>query len=120
MEKKQTAKEKERSVVQGKDPSERRVEFVFQSPEAKEVFLAGGFNGWDTQALTMVEIQEGTWSTTMQLCPRRYEFKMFVDGKWKEDMPYQVAVADAASKHILDVVQIPNPFGTHNLILWIQ
>jgi len=60
IEKRETAKEKERSVVQGKDPSERRVEFVFQSPEAKEVFLAGGFNGWDTQSLPMMKSREGT------------------------------------------------------------
>jgi len=50
--------EKGRKGVKGK-PHERKVEFVFRAPDAKEVFLAGDFNGWDTSSIPMKRHKTG-------------------------------------------------------------
>ena len=38
----------------------RKVYFIFQAPEANEVYLAGEFNGWHTQTLPMIRGENGT------------------------------------------------------------
>ncbi len=61
------------------------VEFVYQAPEAKEVYLAGGFNGWAPRALPMKKNKQGQWKTTVKLAPGRHEYKYVVDGSWVTD-----------------------------------
>ena len=82
------------------------VEIIFYGPEAKEVFLAGEFNQWDTRSLPMTKDENGVWKCKMTLTPGRYEYKIFVDGAWSEDIKGSEAV--------------PNPFGTQNLVLAVR
>jgi 1,4-alpha-glucan branching enzyme len=65
--------------------STRRVQFEFQAPEAKEVYLAGEFNNWDENANLMKNDKNGKWKTTLSLKPGRYEYRFIVDGNWKND-----------------------------------
>jgi len=90
----------------GKEPGERKVEFVIVAPEASKVYLAGDFNSWDTQSLPMKKQKNATWKKTAKLLPGRYEYKIFVDGDWMEDLTGEERVS--------------NPFGTQNFVRWVS
>jgi 1,4-alpha-glucan branching enzyme len=96
--------EKER--VRRKGKGEKRVEFSFYAIEAKEVFLAGEFNSWDTQSLPMKKDKNGVWKTKVKLPPGRYEYKLFADNAWIEDLSGAELVS--------------NPFGTQNFVMRVQ
>jgi 1,4-alpha-glucan branching enzyme len=96
---KSTSKQKEKFI-------EKTVEFTFRAPEAREVFLAGGFNGWDTQSLPMKKSKGGIWKAIVKLSPGRYEYKFFADDAWIESLP--------------GVEQVSNPLGTRNFIAWVR
>ncbi len=97
--KKSTSKKKEKS-------NERTVEFTFRAPEARKVFLAGEFNGWDTQSLPMKKSKGGIWKTKVELSPGRQEYKFFADDSWVESLR--------------GVEQVPNPLGTRNFIVLVR
>ena len=94
-----TSKKKEK-------PIEKTVEFTLHAPEAREVFLAGEFNDWDTQSLPMKKDKSGLWKTKIKLSPGRHEYKFFADDAWVESLP--------------GVEQVPNPLGTKNFIAWMK
>ncbi len=52
------------------------------APEAKAVFLAGTFNGWNTKSTSMAKDANGNWSVPVDLKPGRYEYKLVIDGAW--------------------------------------
>ncbi|MBI2806691.1 MAG: glycoside hydrolase family 13 [Planctomycetes bacterium] len=56
--------------------------FACLVPAAREVFLAGTFNGWDPKATRMIKDAEGNWRVAVALPPGRHEFKFVVDGVW--------------------------------------
>jgi 1,4-alpha-glucan branching enzyme len=100
-------KSREKSVSKKKEkPVEKTVEFTFNAPEAKEVFLAGEFNAWDNQSLPMKKSKGGVWKTTVKLPPGRHEYKFFADNVWMESLP--------------GAEQVSNPLGTRNLIVWVK
>jgi 1,4-alpha-glucan branching enzyme len=81
----------------------RKVTFSLKAPKAREVSLVGDFNNWDTGANSMKLDKNGSWKVSLIFPPGRYEFKFFVDGKWRE-----------GSK---DKQTVPNCFGTLNHVL---
>jgi 1,4-alpha-glucan branching enzyme len=89
-----------------KNPAERKIEFSFNFPEAKGVFLAGDFNGWDAQSLPLEKNENGAWEAKLNLSPGRYEYKLMVDGAWTQDFGC--------------VEMVPNPFGTRNCVLRVE
>ena len=95
----------EKKVKKEKAP-EKMAEFTFQAPGAREVCLAGEFNSWDTQSLPMKKDKNGVWKRKIKLPPGRYEYKLFVDHDWVEDLSGPELVS--------------NPFGTQNLVIWIK
>lgn len=103
-------KEGSRQRRAGKGPSERsqlrKVELVFQAPEARQVFVAGDFNNWDPTNLPMKRHKEGVWKTKLKLAPGRYEYKFFADGQWVH--------------YVKGVERVPNPYGTDNLVMWVD
>jgi len=86
-----------------KNAVESKIKFSFNFPEAKEVFLAGDFNGWDIQSIPLKKNGKGAWEAKLNLFPGRYEYKLMVDGAWVEDFGCTEMVF--------------NPFGTHNCVL---
>jgi 1,4-alpha-glucan branching enzyme len=84
----------------------RKVELRYIDPDAKEVFVAGDFNGWDTTSHPMKRDKEGVWKAKLRLPPGRYEYKFFADGKWIH--------------YVKGVERVPNPFGTENMVLWVD
>jgi 1,4-alpha-glucan branching enzyme len=81
----------------------RGVRFSLKAPNAKEVFLVGDFNNWDAAANPMKLDADGSWKTSLIIPPGRYEFKLWVDGKWREGTKEEQTVS--------------NRFGTLNNVL---
>ena len=84
----------------------RKVEFTFHAPEANEVYLTGEFNYWGTNSLPMKKDKDGVWKTEIKLPPGRYEYKLFADSAWVEDIP--------------GAELISNPFGTQNFVISVK
>jgi 1,4-alpha-glucan branching enzyme len=83
--------------------SRRGVRFSLKAPNAKEVFLVGDFNNWDAGSNPMKLDEDGSWKGSLIIPPGRYEFKLLVDGKWREGTKEEQTVS--------------NCFGTLNNVL---
>ena len=62
-----------------------KVSFVLLDLGAKQVLLAGDFNGWSPNATPMSRDSSGHWETTVDLAPGRYQYKFVADGEWIPD-----------------------------------
>jgi 1,4-alpha-glucan branching enzyme len=69
----------------GSETKRKRIDFLFDAPDAAAVFLAGSFNGWSLRSHPMKKSADGIWKKTMILPPGDYEYKFWVDGRWRED-----------------------------------
>lgn len=115
MGKRNKRKAKSRSLTRTKENSQKRkVHFMFQAPDAKEVCLAGEFNGWHTQTLPMIKDENGAWNAAIELTIGRHEYKLFVDGTWMEDRSCEVFVERGPAKLILESQSIINSYGIAN------
>ena len=85
---------------------EKTVEFILNAPEAEAVYLAGEFNGWDTQSLPMKKGKDGIWKARTKLPPGRHEYKLMAGRGWVEDLP--------------DAERAMNPFGTQNFVIHVE
>jgi len=70
------------------DPT-REVVVQFRDAAARDVRIAGDFNGWvpDKGVRSLMD-SEGTtrvWTKILQLPPGTYEYRYVVDGEWRED-----------------------------------
>lgn len=83
----------------------RWVHFELVAPQARTVFLAGSFSGWDPRATQMGLAAGGVWVTDLSLALGHYEYLFVVDGRWTPDPKAK----DYA----------PNPFGGCNSMLKI-
>ena len=84
----------------------KTAEFAFHSPETMGVCVTGEFNDWNTQSLPMKKDRDGVWRSKVKLLPGRYEYKLFADNAWIENLP--------------DAEAIPNPFGTQNFVISVK
>lgn len=85
------------------DACKCRTTFVCVPPtQAREVYLAGSFNGWDPHALRMTG-HNGRFSRRVDLSEGQHQYKFVVDGEWINDP------AAAA--------QVPNDMGTLNSVV---
>lgn len=60
-------------------------EFKFFRPQARQVFLAGDFNGWQTTAMPMKRTSEGYWYALLRLPRGIYRFRYLADNVWFTD-----------------------------------
>jgi len=63
----------------------QKVTFSFKAPQAQTVLLAGDFTGWQQAPVAMKKDKAGVWKKTMSLPPGRYEYRLLVDGEWRDD-----------------------------------
>ncbi len=105
------------SGVKKESIPQRKVHFIFEAPEAKEVYLAGEFNGWHTQTIPMIKGENGVWNVDMELPDGRHEYKLFVDGAWMEDRSCKVEIEMGPVKAILELEPVINSYGTLNYVL---
>jgi 1,4-alpha-glucan branching enzyme len=83
----------------------RRVPLVVKKLEAAEVRVTGDFTGWDEEGIRLSPVGEGQWRTVLPLQPGRYQYRLIVDGSWRDD-------PEAAER-------VPNPFGSENCVLQV-
>ncbi|MBI5220082.1 MAG: hypothetical protein HY958_14235 [Bacteroidia bacterium] len=60
----------------------KKVKFTFYAPAAKEVFVAGSFNGWNPTKDKLTKQSNGRWETSMSLPVGVYCYKFVADGEW--------------------------------------
>jgi len=114
MENKKSSQKGTKSTLQSatlsKKPAAERagsgVEFRLDAPMARNVNVAGSFNGWDTQALKLKRDFYGVWRVSANLKPGRYQYRFLVDGNWMDDPKAKVTQ--------------DNGFGGKNAILEVK
>ena len=62
-----------------------KVTFAYQAPNAGSVLLAGDFTGWQQAPLSLKKDRTGLWKKSVSLPPGRYEYRLLVDGEWRDD-----------------------------------
>lgn len=77
--------EKMKEILKEQLPKLTEVTFSIFAPEAKEVFVAGDFNGWNLSERNRMKPNNGTWSRRMNLKAGQYHYRFVIDGKWTED-----------------------------------
>ena len=58
---------------------------TFSAQEAKEVTVAGDFNGWSPNAAPLEKTGDGDWAVRLMLRSGQYEYRFVVDGRGCED-----------------------------------
>lgn len=57
------------------------INFVCMAPQAKEVFLTGDFNGWNTSSHPMNRQPDGAWLLQVPLTHGHHQYRFLVDGQ---------------------------------------
>jgi 1,4-alpha-glucan branching enzyme len=90
-------------IIPVKGSSGKVTTFVYdKKPEAKEVFVAGDFNGWNPKADQLLK-KKGRFSGTVTLPPGKHQYKFIVDGEW---------ITDPLAQQ-----QVLNQYGTQNSVV---
>jgi 1,4-alpha-glucan branching enzyme len=63
----------------------QKVTFSYSAPSAQSVLLAGDFTGWNEAPVKLKADKNGVWKKTISLPPGRYEYRLVVDGEWRDD-----------------------------------
>lgn len=82
------------------------VQIELLKPEAKNVFVAGSFNGWKPESTPLRSAGNGRWVGDLSVQPGRHEYLFVVDGQWLPDPNAKETVA--------------NPFGGTNSVLVVK
>lgn len=82
--------------------AKQKVTFSFVAPEAQSVQLAGDFTGWQQAPVPLKKLKSGLWKTTVSLPPGRHEYRLLVDGQWRDDPENKL--------------RQPNQFGGENCV----
>ena len=71
-------------VAKAKKKTIPSTEFSLYAPDATEVYLAGDFNGWesDSKNYRLRKFKGDIWKKKVTLKPGRYEYQFVVDGQW--------------------------------------
>lgn len=80
-------------------------------PDAKEVFLAGDFNAWQTGELRMTQTPYG-WEIPYVLRSGNHTYKYIVDGQWVIDPDNPVHIGEGKT---MNSVRIVNPNTSFSL-----
>ena len=84
---------------------EQEIILRFFAPKAREVNVAGNFNGWRPDATPLKNTGTGDWAARLMFRSGQYEYRFVVDGRWAEDPRASQRVA--------------NPYGGFNSILLV-
>jgi 1,4-alpha-glucan branching enzyme len=84
----------------------RSVPFATRVGEAAEVVLTGDFTEWKDEGIRLSRGSNGEWKTTLKLAPGEYQYRLRIDGQWRD--------------HAQAEKRVPNPFGTENCVLTVQ
>ena len=83
----------------------KKVSIATRLDGAREVLVTGDFTKWNGAAVPLTQATDGTWTATLQLAPGEYQYRLLVDGQWRD--------------HPEAPRRVPNPFGTENCVLTV-
>lgn len=83
----------------------KRVELVVDAREAAQVAVTGDFTGWSPEGVPLARGEQGEWRATLELAPGEYQYRLKIDGEWKD--------------HPTAQKRVPNPFGSENCVLLV-
>jgi 1,4-alpha-glucan branching enzyme len=86
--------------------TKQKVTFSYNAPDAQTVSVAGDFTSWDQAPVSLKKDKSGRWKKTVSLATGRYEYRLIVDGEWKNDPQCSL--------------RQPNQFGTENCICIVE
>lgn len=86
--------------------AKQKVTFSYSAPEAQTVLVAGDFTGWQEAPLSLKRDKTGLWKKAVSLPPGKYEYRLLVDGQWRDD--------PKCPNHL------PNQFGGENCVCIVQ
>jgi 1,4-alpha-glucan branching enzyme len=92
------------SRAQAKPAPRRATTLAVKLDGAREVLVTGDFTQWSAEGLRLREVRQGEWAVSLDLAPGEYQYRLRVDGQWK-DHP--------------EARRVPNPYGTENCILTV-
>lgn len=87
-------------------PARKLVPVKVQVGEAREVVFTGDFSGWAKDKVRLAKSGNGEWSGSIELAPGEYQYRLIVDGEWRDN-----PAAEA---------RVPNTFGTSNCVLKVS
>jgi len=63
----------------------QRIPFAVRMEKANEVVVTGDFTGWARDGVRLTREKEGTWRTVLELPRGEYQYRLLVDGEWRDD-----------------------------------
>ncbi|MGM0428508.1 MAG: glycogen-binding domain-containing protein [Thermodesulfobacteriota bacterium] len=90
----------------GTTKGKKRVTFLLDAPNARQVAVCGDFNHWEIEKHPMKKNDEGLWQKVLMLDSGRYEYKFYVDTEWRCDPANPSRCA--------------NTFGTANSVVFVK
>jgi hypothetical protein len=82
------------------------VAITTRMPDARSVRVTGDFTKWSAEGIALEPAGGGEWKAVLKLAPGRYEYRLLVDGQWRD--------------HPEAETRVQNPFGTQNGILTVR
>lgn len=84
----------------------QRVTLTFDGIAARDVKIAGDFNDWVPDKGVSASHRDGTFVKTLNVPPGRYQYRLIIDGQWRED--------PTNAYHVI------NEFGEINSVLEVE
>lgn len=83
----------------------KQIPVVVKCVGAKEVILTGDFTQWATDRIRMTAGTNGEWRATLSLKPGEYQYRLRIDGEWRDDpgCPRRVGNAFGTQNNVLVV-----------------
>ena len=81
----------------------KKVPLRIRAVGAKEVVLTGDFTQWAKDKVRLTPAAAGEWITMLELAPGEYQYRLIVDGEWRD--------------HSEATRRVANSFGTQNCVL---
>ena len=81
----------------------RRVPIIVKETIAEEVRVTGDFTNWVKDGIRLSHDGKNEWRTVLPLEPGEYQYRLIVDGEWKD--------------HLEATERVANPFGSENCVL---
>jgi hypothetical protein len=85
---------------------QRTVTFVARIEAATSVRVTGDFTEWSQGGIPLAMEAGGEWKTLLKLAPGEYQYRLIVDGEWRDHPEAQK--------------RVPNPFGSENDVLIVR
>ena len=95
-----------RPLVSKAAPAAPKAHLEFIKPDAKNVCVAGSFNGWNPAKTPLTRLTDGKWVGDLTGITGRHEYLFVVDGQWLPDPNARESVQ--------------NPFGGRNSVLVVS